>query len=68
MDLIALSPWDLALAAGLVLLLALMPWRLRLGVGQRVLAAAARSALQFVLLGLVLGSCSSCKTCPGSAP
>ncbi|WP_089726105.1 ABC transporter permease [Candidatus Thiosymbion oneisti] len=54
MDLIALSPWDLTLAAGLVLLLALMSWRLRLGVGQRILIAAARSAVQLVLLGLVL--------------
>jgi len=55
MDLIALSSRDLTLAAGLVLLLALMSWRLRLGVGQRVLIAAARSAVQLVLLGLVLG-------------
>jgi len=55
MDLIALSPWDLTLAAGLILLLALMSWRLHLGVGQRVLIAAARSTVQLVLLGLVLG-------------
>jgi len=55
MDLIALSSRDLTLAAGLVLLLALMSWRLRLGVGQRVLIVAARSAVQLVLLGLVLG-------------
>ncbi len=54
MDLIALSPWDLTLAAGLILLLVLMSWRLHLGVGQRVLIAAARSAVQLVLLGLVL--------------
>lgn len=54
MSLIELSPWDLTLAAGLVLLLALMSWRLRLGVERRVLIAAARSAVQLVLLGLVL--------------
>ncbi len=54
MDLIRLSPWDLTLAAGLVLLLALMSWRLHLGVGRRVLIAAARSTVQLVLLGLVL--------------
>ena len=32
MGLILLSPFDLALASGLVLLLALMSWRLHLGV------------------------------------
>jgi len=54
MDLIALSPWDLTLAAGLMLLLALMSWRLHLDVEQRVFIAAARSTVQLVLLGLVL--------------
>lgn len=55
MELIALSPWDLTLAAGLILLLALMSWRLHLGVERRMLIAAARSTVQLVLLGLVLG-------------
>lgn len=64
MDLIALNPWDLTLAAGLVLLLALMSWRLRLGVGQRVLIAAARSAVQLVLLGLVLSVLFELKSLP----
>jgi len=54
MSLISLSPWDLALAASLVLLLALMSWRLHLGVERRVLIAAARSAVQLSLIGLVL--------------
>jgi len=54
MSLIELSPWDLTLAAGLVLLLALMSWHLRLGVERRVLIAAVRSAVQLILLGLVL--------------
>ena len=54
MSLISLGPWDLALAAALVLLLALMSWRLHLGVGRRVLIAAARSTLQLILLGYVL--------------
>ena len=54
MSLISLGPWDLAMAAGLVLLLALMSWRLRLGVEGRVLVAAARSTVQLILLGLVL--------------
>jgi len=54
MGLILLSPFDLALASGLVLLLALMSWRLHLGVERRVLIAAARSTVQLMLVGLVL--------------
>ena len=53
-DLIVLSPLDLGLAAGLVLLLAVLSWRLHLAIGQRVLIAAARSTVQLLLLGLVL--------------
>jgi putative ABC transport system permease protein len=52
--LIHLTPYDLSLAAGLVLLLALMSWRLHLGVERRVLIAAARSTVQLSLIGLVL--------------
>ena len=54
MSLIALTPWDLGLAAFLVLLLAGMSWRLHLGVESRVLVAAARAAVQLSLIGLVL--------------
>ena len=54
MSLIVLTPWDLALAAGLVLLLAFLSWRLQLGVERRVLIAATRSAVQLMLIGLVL--------------
>ena len=54
MELIALSAFDLGLAAGLVLLLAWLSWRLHLGIEQRILIAAARSAVQLILLGLVL--------------
>jgi len=54
MTLISLSPFDLTLAAGLVLLLAALSWRLRLGVQRRILIAAVRSCVQLVLLGLVL--------------
>jgi len=54
MSLIQLGPWDLTIAAGLVLLLALMSWRLRLGVERQVLIAAVRSTVQLALLGLVL--------------
>lgn len=54
MDLIRLSPWDLSLAAALVLTLALFSLRLKLGVERRLLIAAARSTLQLGLIGLVL--------------
>lgn len=54
MNLIALSAWDLILAAGLVLLLAALSWRLCLGVGRRVLVAALRGTVQLMLVGLVL--------------
>jgi putative ABC transport system permease protein len=53
-SLIELSPWDLSLASLLVLLLAALSWRLRLGIERRVLIAAARSAVQLTLVGLVL--------------
>lgn len=54
MELISLSPWDLSIAALLVMLLALLSWRLHLGVGRRMVIAAARSVVQLMLLGLVL--------------
>lgn len=54
MNLIHLTPLDLALSSGLVLLLAAMSWRLHLGVEHRVLIAAARSTVQLLLVGLVL--------------
>lgn len=54
MDLIHLTPGDLALASLLVLALAATSWRLHLGVERRVLVAAARSAVQLMLVGLLL--------------
>lgn len=54
MNLIALSAWDLILAAGLVVVLAALSWRLCLGVGRRVLVAALRGTVQLMLVGLVL--------------
>lgn len=53
-NLIILTPFDLGIAAGLVLLLAALSWKLRLSVGRRMLIAAARSTVQLLLLGLVL--------------
>jgi putative ABC transport system permease protein len=52
--LIILSPFDLGLAASLVVLLAALSWRLRLAIGRRVVVAALRSTVQLLLLGLVL--------------
>ena len=54
MELIRLSPLDLAVSASLVLLLALLSYRMHLGIGKRVLIAALRSAVQLMLLGMVL--------------
>jgi putative ABC transport system permease protein len=53
-ELIILTPWDLAIAALLVLALAAVSWRMHLGVEQRLLVAASRSVIQLTLLGLVL--------------
>ncbi|MGD2119969.1 MAG: iron export ABC transporter permease subunit FetB [Chromatiales bacterium] len=54
MNLISLTPFDLSVAALLVLLLAGLSWRLRLGVQKSLLISAARSIIQLILLGLVL--------------
>ncbi|NEX21433.1 iron export ABC transporter permease subunit FetB [Thiorhodococcus mannitoliphagus] len=54
MTMIHLSPWDLGVASILIFLLAGMSWRLKLGVERRVLVAAARSAVQLTLVGMVL--------------
>lgn len=54
MELITLSPWDLSIAALLVLALAAISWRMHLGVERRLLVAASRSIVQLTLIGLVL--------------
>ncbi len=54
MDLIRLTPLDLAIAAGLILLLAALSWHYHLGVGKRLLISAARTLVQLTLLGLLL--------------
>lgn len=54
MNVIALSPWSLALAAVLVLALALLSLRLRLRIAQEIIVAAARTTVQLLLVGLVL--------------
>jgi putative ABC transport system permease protein len=54
MELIRLTPWDLVLAALLVLALAALSLKLSLGVGRRLLIATLRTVVQLMLLGLVL--------------
>ncbi len=54
MGLISLTPWDLSLAALLVLALALLSLKLSLGIGRRLLIAALRTVVQLSLLGLLL--------------
>jgi len=54
MELISLTPFTLALAGGLVLLLGLLSLKLQLGLERRLLIAAIRSVVQLALLGLVL--------------
>ena len=54
MNVIALTPLDLALASSLVLLLAGLSLRLKLGLEGRILVAAARMTVQLLLVGLIL--------------
>jgi putative ABC transport system permease protein len=54
MSFISLTPWDLALASVLVLLLAALSARMRLGISRQILVAAARTTVQLLLVGLVL--------------
>lgn len=54
MQLIALSAFDLALAASLVVLLALLGLKLQLGVSQQLLVAALRTTVQLLLIGIIL--------------
>ncbi|HPT48743.1 MAG TPA: iron export ABC transporter permease subunit FetB [Accumulibacter sp.] len=54
MNVVALTPWDLAVAALLILALAGLSLRMRLGVEKQLLVSAARSTIQLLLIGLVL--------------
>jgi putative ABC transport system permease protein len=51
---ILLTPFDLALAAVLVLAVAALSWRMQLGLGRQLLISATRTVLQLLLIGLVL--------------
>jgi len=54
LQLITLTPWDLALTALLVIALALLSARLHLGIERSLLIAALRTTLQLLLIGLIL--------------
>ncbi|WP_078085146.1 ABC transporter permease [Microbulbifer mangrovi] len=54
MNVIDLSWWHLGIAAGLVLALAACTWLAQLKIGRSLLVAAARTAIQLALIGLVL--------------
>lgn len=54
MELIALTPWDLSLAALLVLVLAGLSWLSQLGFSRSLLINAVRMTLQLLLIGFVL--------------
>jgi putative ABC transport system permease protein len=56
MNLIALSPFDLSLAAALVILLALLSIKLQLGIAGQLLFAGLRTVAQLMLIGLILKS------------
>lgn len=54
MNIIVLTPWDLVLAASLVLGLALVTLTMQLGIGKRLVIAALRTTIQLLLIGYVL--------------
>ncbi len=56
MTIVALSPFDLTLAAGLVFVLALLSRAMRLGLERQLAIAAVRMTVQLLLVGLVLKS------------
>ena len=54
MNVISLSPYDLSMAAILVLLLAILSVVFRLGLANKIIIAAVRTVVQLLLIGLVL--------------
>jgi len=56
MNVITLTPLDLILAGGLVVLLAILSIMMQLGVARRLLVAALRTTVQLMLIGLVLNT------------
>lgn len=54
MNVIALSPWDLSIAAALVVALAALTARIGMGLSRSLLISGARTVIQLLLIGLVL--------------
>ena len=54
MNIISLSPFDLSMAAVLVLILAIISITLKLGLARNIIVAAIRTVVQLLLIGLVL--------------
>jgi putative ABC transport system permease protein len=53
-NIVTLTPLDLGLAAGLIVMLALLSWRMRLGLIRSLIVAALRTTVQLLLIGLIL--------------
>ena len=56
MTIVALTPVDLTVAAGLIVLLAVLSWRMQLGLAHQLVVAALRTTVQLMLIGIVLNS------------
>lgn len=54
MNVITLTPLDLTLAAGLILVLAILSMWLRLGLGKQIIIAGLRTTIQLLLIGFIL--------------
>jgi putative ABC transport system permease protein len=54
MTIVALTPFDLTLASGFIVLLALLSWRMQLGMVRLMIVAALRTTVQLLLIGMVL--------------
>jgi putative ABC transport system permease protein len=54
MSIVSLTPFDLALAAGLIVLLSLLSWVMRLQLERQLIIAAVRMTVQLLIIGLVL--------------
>lgn len=54
MQIISLTPFDLSIAAVLVVILAILSLRMRLGIARKILVAGLRTTIQLSLIGFVL--------------
>jgi putative ABC transport system permease protein len=54
MTITILTPADLSMAAGLIVLMALLSWRMKLGLALQLLVAALRTTVQLLLIGMIL--------------